>query len=73
VRPAHYAPGPQHVRIEFDSGKGGFRSIKTVPITNRNGYFDTSVRFPSSGTVQLAWSYPHGPTIRSLAVHVTAG
>lgn len=73
VRPAHYAPGPQHVRIEFDSGKGGFRSIKTVPITNRNGYFDTSVRFPSSGTVQLAWSYPHGPTIHSLAVHVTAG
>jgi hypothetical protein len=71
VRPAHYAPGPQHVRIEFDSGKGGFRLLQTVPITNRNGYFDTSVRFPSGGSVRLAWSYPHGPTIHSLAVQVT--
>ncbi|HEY1592935.1 MAG TPA: hypothetical protein VGF81_14160 [Solirubrobacteraceae bacterium] len=70
VRPAHFASGPQHVRIEFDSGKGGFRLLKTVPITNRNGYFDTSVRFSSSGTVRLAWSYPHGPTIHSLAVHI---
>jgi hypothetical protein len=45
--------------------------LQNVPITNRSGYFDTSVRFPSGGTVRLAWSYPHGPTIHSLAVQIT--
>jgi hypothetical protein len=71
VRPAHFASGPQHVSIELRAGNGPFKVIDTVPITNPNGYFDASVRFPSSGSVRLTWSYPHGPTIHSREVTVT--
>ena len=71
VRPAHFAAGSQRARVEFDSGKG-FKSLETVPILNRNGYVDATVRFPSSGSVRLAWSYPHGgPEIHSREVKVT--
>lgn len=76
VRPAHYAEldtgRSQRAQIELRSAAGGgYRAITTVPITNRDGYFDVDVEFPSSGSVRLAWSYPHGPTIYSRLVAVT--
>jgi hypothetical protein len=70
VRPAHFAPGPQRVSIELGAGNKPFKVVDTVSITNPNGYFVASVRFPASGSVRLAWSYPHGPTIHSRPVTI---
>jgi hypothetical protein len=69
VRPAAYvrndASRPR-VQIQFQAGgQQGFKTLKSVPLADPHGYFDTSVGFPSSGTVRLAWTYPHGPTIYS--------
>ncbi len=70
VRPAHYAQLDTHsqqlVRIQFrpDSGTT-FTTLKTLPITDPNCYFDTQMSFERSGVVRLAWSYPHGPTVYS--------
>ena len=77
VRPAHYAAldtgAAQRVRIELRTRRStGFSVVKTLPITDPDGYFDTDVAFSSGGTVRLAWSYPHGPTIHSREVQVTA-
>jgi hypothetical protein len=76
VRPAHYAQiqtgARQRVRIELaPRGSGAFKSLGEVTITNPHGYFDTRVRFSSSGTVRLAWSYPHGSTVYSRSVAIT--
>lgn len=65
VRPARYARQDtgkaQNVQIQFaPSGSSSFRTVKTVKITNQYGYFDVHVKFPGSGSVQLAWSYPSG-------------
>jgi hypothetical protein len=78
VRPAHYVQlathAPQRVQIELQPSTGGaFKTLKTVEITDPNGYFDTKLPFPSSGTVRLAWSYPQGPTIYSRTVPITVG
>jgi hypothetical protein len=78
VRPAHYAKldtgMPQQVRIELMPRAGGpFKIIHQVTITSSDGYFEVGVPFPSSGTVRLAWSYPHGPTIYSRTVPITVG
>jgi hypothetical protein len=66
ARPAPYAyidtHSPQRVEIQFRAGSGGsFHTLRTVRLAPAGGcYFDVSVRFPSSGTVRLAWSYPLG-------------
>ncbi len=63
VRPAYFARadghGAQYVSIQFSTG-GAFTTIKRVKITNRYGYFDVRLKFPSSGQVRLEWSYPAG-------------
>jgi hypothetical protein len=74
VRPARYTPLPQRVRIELrPHGSSGFKVIDTVSITNRDGYFDVRVRFPSSGAVRLDWAYPGGPAIHSREVAIEIG
>ncbi len=70
VRPAHFAGGPQRVRIELRTGNAAFKVVDTVSITDPNGYFVANVRFPASGSVRLTWSDPHGPTIHSREVTV---
>ncbi len=41
------------------AGRGGdWKTEKTVPITDPQGYFDTWVTFPSSGSVRILWNYP---------------
>lgn len=51
----------QSVQIQFgSSAAGSFKTIKTVRITNQWGYFDVHVKFPGSGYVRLAWTYPSG-------------
>ncbi len=47
------------------------RTVRTVKITNPEGYFDVHVAFPGSGTVRLAWTYPHGARVYSRSVKVT--
>jgi hypothetical protein len=74
VRPAHYAQSVSHraqrVRIQYAAAGGAYRTVATVPITNRYGYFDVREKFSGSGNVRLAWSYPHGPEVFSRTVTI---
>lgn len=64
VRPAHFASldkggAPQFVQIQFRPGaQGTFETLRTVRITDIRGYFETPVKFPATGQVRLAWTYP---------------
>jgi hypothetical protein len=63
VRPAVYAmadqDGPQSVEIQFARGwSNNWTTLKTLPVTDPRGYIDTRLRFPGSGSVRLAWTYP---------------
>jgi hypothetical protein len=67
LRPARYgildSGSPQSGQIQFAprSGGGGFRTTLTVPAGNSgNCYFDVRLRFPTSGMVRLAYTYPAG-------------
>ena len=76
VRPAHNAQlashRAQHVEIQFQPAAGGaFKTVATVPITDRYGYFEVPEKFPGSGNVRLAWSYPGGPQVFSRTVVIT--
>ena len=60
VRPAPFATldgfGAQRAQIQLDSGSG-FKTINTVT-AKKGGYFDVHMKFPSSGTVRVQWTYP---------------
>lgn len=76
VRPAHNAQLVTHraqsVAIQLQPAAGGpFKTVDMVKITDQHGYFDVLTKFSGSGTVRLAWSYPHGPEIFSRAVTIT--
>ncbi len=76
VRPAFYAQRQTHraqrVQIQFARhGSSTFQTLRTVRIVSSHGFFETSLTFPQSGTVQLAWRYPDGTRIASRAVLVT--
>jgi hypothetical protein len=65
ARPAPFAAkdtkAPQYVNIQFQrNSRGAFTTVQQVKITSPQGYFDVKVRFPSSGTVRLTWTYPVG-------------
>jgi hypothetical protein len=60
----------QSAQIQFSSG-GAFRTVATIAITDRHGYFEIRQRFPASGRVRLAWNPPHGPTEHSRTVDIT--
>ena len=61
VRPAHFAKAPQVASIQFKPGSGGaFKTVQRVTITDTDGYFTAAVKFPSSGSVRIAWSGPGG-------------
>ncbi len=66
ARPAPYAyldaHQPQSVQIQLRrDSTGQFQAVRTVQLTPQRGcYFDVRIRFPSSGTVRLKWSYPRG-------------
>ncbi len=64
VRPAPFATvdgfGQQRVQIQFKTGNGAFKTINTAKLNKPGGYFDVQMKFPSSGTVRLAWAYPSG-------------
>ncbi|HTX46161.1 MAG TPA: cellulase family glycosylhydrolase [Solirubrobacteraceae bacterium] len=64
ARPAHLVdvqdPGTsQTVQVQFEAkGSSTFKTLATEPITNSEGYFDTHMSFPGSGTVRLSYTYP---------------
>jgi hypothetical protein len=84
AKPIHFAQmdepsNPQTLQILFrPKGSTAASVIATIPIGSAEGYFDTRLRFPASGTVQLAWTYPQdqlfalpGQTVYSRVVNVT--
>ena len=49
----------QTAQIQFQrASRGAFKPIKTVRITSSRGYFDLGMKFPGSGTIRLAYTYP---------------
>jgi hypothetical protein len=78
VRPARYAildtARPQSAQIQFSArGSGVWRVARRLSIFSPdNCYFDVRLRFGSSGSVRLAYSYPFGgATVYSRTVAVT--
>jgi hypothetical protein len=85
AKPAHFVEmddptTPESVKVLYSpqGSTTGPSVIATVAITSAEGYFDIHIRFPASGTVQLAWTYPEGElftapgqTVYSRAVHIT--
>jgi hypothetical protein len=57
VRPAPFmkkdGTGTPTVAIQLNG-----KTIKTLNVTGAGGYFDTRMKFPSSGSVRLAYTYP---------------
>jgi len=62
VRPGPYAQHDtglsQQVQIEFEPTGGTWATLTTATVTNSAGYLKVPVKFPSSGSVRLQWSYP---------------
>jgi len=65
LRPARYAildtSQAQTVAIQLQSAsRGAWHTVQTVSIArpSQSCYFDVRVKFPSSGTIRLGWSYP---------------
>jgi len=84
ARPARFASietsgTSQTVQVEFEpKGSSTFTTVANLPITNPEGYIDTDMSFPGSGTVRLAYTYPAsdlmlapGYTVFSRSVSVT--
>ncbi|MDX6667112.1 MAG: hypothetical protein QOK04_492 [Solirubrobacteraceae bacterium] len=57
IRPAAIY-GPQTARIEFRSGRGGFKTVRTLRTSNPRGYFETRVVLRRSGVLRVAWTEP---------------
>jgi hypothetical protein len=57
VRPAPFmikdGNGPESVAIQLNN-----KTIDTVTVTGSVGYFDVHIKFPRSGNVRLAYTYP---------------
>jgi hypothetical protein len=64
ARPVHYAlldrpSDVETIDVQFaPQGTTNFATIQTIAINDPHGYFDTHVKFPGSGSVRLAWTYP---------------
>lgn len=84
ARPIHFAQmdndGPQNVVIQFQpKGSNTWVPEATQVVSSPQGYFDTHVHFPSSGSVRLQWTYPlndsllgpSGKTVHSRTQSVT--
>jgi hypothetical protein len=73
VKPVHFTQldiphDSETVQILFtpaglSTGVAQPQVVDSVPVTSPEGYFDTQVIFPASGTVQLAWTYPQDPLL----------
>ncbi|HLI59582.1 MAG TPA: hypothetical protein VKV21_07925 [Solirubrobacteraceae bacterium] len=60
--------------IQFKAASGGaWRTLKTVSTRTSEGYFDTPVAFPASGSVRIRWVPPTGAAVTSRTTAVTVG
>jgi hypothetical protein len=65
VRPSAYGKHdtgsipPVDIQFRPLSG-GGFQTLRSVTVTGASGAFEVPVRFDSSGSVRLRWTYPSG-------------
>ncbi len=51
--------GPQSVQIQLQAGgRGRYANVNTVRITRSGGYFDSRLKFKSSGNIRLTYTYP---------------
>ncbi|HKO29032.1 MAG TPA: hypothetical protein VJU80_16360 [Solirubrobacteraceae bacterium] len=79
VRPSRYAifdtGRPQTAQIQFArSPSRRFTTVRTITLTDPdNCYFDVRLRFPGSGLVRLAYTYPSPPLVSSAADSPLAG
>jgi hypothetical protein len=76
VRPAPDAARQTHrrqkVQVQFKAASDkDFKTLQTVTLSNPHGYFEVHQAFPSSGSVRLRWTYPHGPTVFSRSADIT--
>jgi len=77
VRPAPDAARSTHHTqyglVQFQAGgKGPWKTVQRVPITNIHGYFEVRQTFSGSGDVRIAWTYPHhGQQVYSRTVVIT--
>ncbi len=76
VRPARYTGvrdgHPAKVQIQFRPAAGGsFKTVRTVTVTDPEGYFDVRQAFDGTGVVRLMWPNPKGPAIFSRSVAIT--
>jgi hypothetical protein len=73
ARPARYGKGTQSVQIQFQAGgKGSWKTLRTVKTKT---YFSVKQKFPRSGNVRLAYTYPKSDQLLppGLAGHVIIG
>jgi len=73
ARPARYGIGPQTVAIQFQAtGKRAWQTLQTV---KSKTYFSVKQKFPTSGSVRLAYTYPKSDPLLpvGLAGHAIVG
>jgi hypothetical protein len=79
VRPSRYAildsGNPQSAQIQFArSPSTRFTTVKTITVTDPDDcYFDVRIKFPSSGLVRLAYTYPSASLSPSVTDSPLAG
>jgi hypothetical protein len=60
ARPAKFYGGS--VKVQFQAGsRGPFTTLTTLTPSNSEQYFDTRIKFATSGTVRLAYTFPTSP------------
>ena len=56
ARPARYGKGSQTVQIQFQArGKGPWKTVRTI---KTKSYFSVKQKFPATGKVRIAYTYP---------------
>src|ERR1700761_5620535 len=73
ARPARYGSGAQKVEIQCQAhGRGSWKTLRTV---SSKTYFSVKQKFPNSGNVRLAYTYPKSEALLpvGLAGHVVIG
>ena len=59
ARPAVFATSAPDRTVEIQMQSGGtWKTLDTVSVSKRNGYFDTHLKLTKSGSMRLAYTYP---------------
>jgi hypothetical protein len=63
---------PAEIQFKPSSG-GAWKTLKSASTKTTEGYFDTPVAFPGSGSVRIRWTPPSGAALVSRTIAVTVG